>query len=397
MSLEIAAIKTFWEGRAVIQYGHRIAASRTTTLPHLLIFRISQYNSARTKFGASDLKAAVLFECGTALEILEDIEVPAPGRGQVFVEISHAGICHSQLMEVRGGRGPDPYLPHLLGHEGAATVVSVGEGVTKVAPGDRVVLGWIKGGGLDAPGPRYRWREKVLNAGGVTTFNSHAVVAENRCYRLPEGVPGDVAVLFGCAVPTGAGIVFNEIAPRPGASAAVFGMGGIGLTALMALSVAGCTPVIAVDVVREKLDIALDCGATIAIDASAQDPVAAIRDLTAGAGADYAIDAAGRARTIEQAFDSVRKFGGLCVFASHPPAGELIRLDPHDLISGKVIRGSWGGASNPERDIPRFAKMYLSGTLPLERLVRDRFSLEEVNSALSALETRRSLRPLLVL
>lgn len=343
------------------------------------------------------MKAAVLFECGAPLQILEDIEAPAPVRGQVFVELSHSGICHSQLMEVRGRRGPDPYLPHLLGHEGAATVISVGEGVTKVAPGDQVVLGWIKGGGLDAPGPKYRWREKTLNAGGVTTFNSHAVVAENRCYRLPKGIPGDVAVLFGCAVPTGAGIALNEINPQAGASAVVFGMGGIGLTALMALRAAGCAPVIAVDVVREKLDVALECGATIAIDASAQDPVAAIRDLTAGNGADYAIEAAGRARTIEQAFDSVRKFGGLCVFASHPPAGELIKLDPHDLISGKVIRGSWGGASDPERDIPRFAEMYLAGKLPLERLLRDRFPLEEVNSALSALEHGKSLRPLLVL
>lgn len=343
------------------------------------------------------MKAAVLFKCGTPLEILEDIEVPAPGRGQVLVELSHSGICHSQLMEVRGGRGPDPYLPHLLGHEGAATVLSVGEGVTKVAPGDRVVLGWIKGEGLDAPGPKYNWRGQVLNAGGVTTFNTQAVVAENRCYRLPAGIPGDVAVLFGCAVPTGAGIVFNEIAPRPGASAAVFGMGGIGLTVLMAFHAAGCAPVIAVDVVREKLDVALECGATVAIDASTQDPVAAIRDLTGGQGADYAVDAAGRARTIEQSFDSVRKFGGLCVFASHPPAGELIKLDPHDLISGKSIRGSWGGASDPERDIPRFAEMYLSGKLPLERLIRDRFSLDEVNPALAALENKTSLRPILVL
>jgi S-(hydroxymethyl)glutathione dehydrogenase/alcohol dehydrogenase len=343
------------------------------------------------------LKAAVLFQCGTPLEILEDIELPPPGPGQVSVALSHAGVCHSQLMEVSGGRGPDPYLPHLLGHEGAATVVSVGDGVTKVAPGDQVVLGWIKGTGLDAPGPKYRWRDRLLNAGGVTTFNSHAVVSENRCYRLPAGIPGDVAVLFGCAVPTGAGIALNEIAPEPGASAVVFGLGGIGLVALMALRAAGCDPVIAVDVMRDKLDLALECGATAAIDAGAEDPVAAIRRLTGGQGADYAIDAAGRTQTIEQAFQSVRKFGGLCVFASHPPAGEMIRLDPHDLISGKSIRGSWGGASDPERDIPRFAEMYLAGKLPLDRLIRDRFSLEEVNLALASLEQKTSLRPLLIL
>jgi S-(hydroxymethyl)glutathione dehydrogenase/alcohol dehydrogenase len=341
------------------------------------------------------LKAAVLFECGTPLRILTDIEAPSPQRGQVFVKLSHSGICHSQLMEVRGARGPDNYRPHLLGHEGTAIVVSVGEGVTKVSPGDRVVLGWIKGQGLDAEPIQYRWQDLILNAGGVTTFNSHALVAENRCYRLPDDIPNDVGVLFGCAVPTGAGIVTNELKPQAGASAAVFGLGGIGLTALMALAAAGCVPIIAVDVVAEKLDAAIDCGATHVIDALQQDPVFAVRSLTAGQGVDYSIEAAGRARTIEQAFDSVRKFGGQCVFASHPVAGDRIQLDPHDLISGKIIRGTWGGASHPEHDIPLFAQMYRDGRLPLERLLRGRYALEEIDLALTSLEQKTAFRPLI--
>lgn len=298
-------------------------------------------------------------------------------------------------MEVRGARGPDNYRPHLLGHEGTAIVVSVGEGVTKVSPGDRVVLGWIKGQGLDAEPIQYRWQDLILNAGGVTTFNSHALVAENRCYRLPDDIPNDVGVLFGCAVPTGAGIVTNELKPQAGASAAVFGLGGIGLTALMALAAAGCVPIIAVDVVAEKLDAAIDCGATHVIDALQQDPVFAVRSLTAGQGVDYSIEAAGRARTIEQAFDSVRKFGGQCVFASHPVAGDRIQLDPHDLISGKIIRGTWGGASHPEHDIPLFAQMYRDGRLPLERLLRGRYALEEIDLALTSLEQKTAFRPLI--
>lgn len=342
------------------------------------------------------MKAAVLFECGKPLSILTDIEVTTPQHGQVFVKLSHSGICHSQLMEVRGGRGVDPYLPHLLGHEGTATVIAIGEGVTKVGPGDRVILGWIKGGGLDAAPIHYQWQDIRLNAGGVTTFNTHALVAENRCYRLPDDIPDDIGVLFGCAVPTGAGIVMNELNPKAGASAAVFGLGGIGLTALMALKGGGCLPIIAVDVVAEKLEAALECGATHVINASQQDPVLAIRALTGGQGVDYAVEASGRTRTIEQAFDSVRKFGGQCVFASHPPAGEKIHLDPHDLISGKVLRGSWGGASNPEQDIPKFAQMYREGKLPLERLLRGRYALEEVDLALSTLEQKTAFRPLLV-
>lgn len=342
------------------------------------------------------MKAAALFECGTPLSVLTDIEVPEPQRGQVFVKLSRSGVCHSQLMEVRGRRGTDRYLPHLLGHEGVGRVLSIGEGVTKVEVGERVVLGWIKGSGLDAPGPKYKWRDKILNAGGVTTFNTHAIISESRCYRLPDEAPDDIAALLGCAVPTGAGIVLNEINPEPGTTAAVFGLGGIGLIALMTLRALGCARIIAVDVAPAKLDVALSCGATDLVNAGMQDPVAAIREITGGQGVDYAVDAAGRARTIEQAFESVRRFGGLCVFASHPPAGELIKIDPHDLISGKLLRGSWGGASNPERDLPRFVEMYRAGNLPLEHLLRERFALEEVNEALEELEQKRAFRPLIV-
>ncbi len=343
------------------------------------------------------MKAAVLIACGAPLKILEDIEAPPPRAGEVFVRLAYAGVCHSQLMEVSGARGPDRYLPHLLGHEGVGRVLAVGEGVTRVTPGDRVVLGWIKGRGLDAGGVTYRWRDTTLNAGAVTTFNTHALVSENRCTLLPEGVSDAVGVLFGCAVPTGAGLALNEINPAPGASAAVFGLGGIGLTALMALAGSGCDPVIAVDISPQKLAMARDCGATAVIDASREDPVTAIRALTGGQGADYVIEAAGRVRTIEQGFDSTRKFGGVCVFASHPPAGETLRIDPHDLLSGKVLRGTWGGASAPERDIPRFAQMYLGGRLPLDRLLSAPYALDEINQALADLKSGGVFRPLIAL
>ena len=341
------------------------------------------------------MKAAILFACGEPLRVLDGIEVPAPARGQVHVRLAYSGVCQSQLMEVRGSRGPDPYLPHLLGHEGSGTVVAIGEGVSKVAAGDSVILGWIKGDGLDAPGAKYRLDSTILNAGGITTFNTEAVVAENRCVRLPEGVPLDVAVLFGCAVPTGAGMVLNEIAAKPGAKAAVFGLGGIGMIAVMALKAAGCSRIIAVDVEPAKLAEGRELGVTDTIDARTVDPVAAIRALTDGLGVDCAVDAAGRSRTIEQAFESVRKFGGQCVFASHPASGERISLDPHDLISGRRIQGSWGGSSQPDRDVPRFAKLYREGRLPLDRMIGKRYALEEINTALDDLASGRALRPLI--
>jgi S-(hydroxymethyl)glutathione dehydrogenase / alcohol dehydrogenase len=300
-------------------------------------------------------------------------------------------------MEVRGRRGADAYLPHLLGHEGSGKVIQVGEGVSKVKPNDLVVLGWIKGSGLDGGGARYRCTciPREINAGGVTTFNEYALVSENRVVLLPAGVPLDIAVLFGCAVPTGAGIVTNDLRPEPGSSVAVFGLGGIGMSALMATMLFDCAKVIAVDVSADKLSLARSFGATHTVDATQADPVSEIRSMTGGLGVDYAVEASGQAGVIEQAFESVRRAGGVCVFASHPEHGKRISIDPYELICGKQIRGSWGGSSNPDRDIPMFAKLYLEGRLPLEKLITKRYPLEAINDALDDLEHRRVGRPLI--
>jgi S-(hydroxymethyl)glutathione dehydrogenase/alcohol dehydrogenase len=208
-------------------------------------------------------------------------------------------------------------------------------------------------------------------------------------------VPLDVAVLFGCAVPTGAGIVRNDLRPAPGSSIAIFGLGGIGMSALMATMLYDCRRVIAVDLSPGKLDLAREFGATDVIDAGAGDPVARIHDLTGGAGVDYAVEASGRGRVIEQAFESVRRGGGLCVFASHPAHGERISIDPYELISGKQIRGSWGGSCKPDEDIPEFARLFREGRLPLEKLLTRRYSLDEINEALDDLEEGRVGRPLI--
>ncbi len=195
-----------------------------------------------------EMKAAVLFRLNEPLQIIDAIEIPSLASGQVLVKVAFSGVCHSQLMEVRGKRGSDPYLPHMLGHEGSGIVMKIGLGVKKVKPGDKVVLGWIKGEGMDVPGTRYKHGDTVINAGGVTTFSDFTVVSENRCVKIPEQVPLDVAVLFGCALPTGAGIITNRIRPEAGSTLAIFGLGGVGMSALMASGLYNCSAVIAVDV-----------------------------------------------------------------------------------------------------------------------------------------------------
>jgi S-(hydroxymethyl)glutathione dehydrogenase/alcohol dehydrogenase len=340
-------------------------------------------------------KAAILYETNRPLRVEDGIEVPALAPGQVLVRLAYAGVCHSQIMEVRGGRGVDRYLPHMLGHEGTGIVMETGPGVEKVAAGQKIILGWVKGGGADVQGASYRRDGEIINAGAVTTFNEYAVVSENRCTLLPEGIPMDVGVLFGCALPVGAGIVINTLKPVAGSSVAVFGLGGVGMSALMACMLFDCAQIIAVDVSPEKLAFAQRLGATVAIDARTQDPVAEVRRLTNGAGVDYSVESAGMTQTIEQAFNSVRRSGGLCVFASHPRGGEHISLDPFELICGKRILGSWGGESHPDRDTARFAELYLTGRLPLENMITKRYALDDINLALDDLEQRRCLRPLI--
>ncbi len=341
------------------------------------------------------IKAAVLSKTGESLQIISDIKAPKLSTGQILVKVAFSGVCHSQLMEARGKRGEDKFLPHMLGHEGSGTVLEVGANVTKVKPGDKVILGWIKGEGLDVPGTKYISGDQIINAGGVTTFSDFTIVSENRCVKLPDGVPLDIAVLFGCAILTGAGIVMNRIRPETGSTVAVFGLGGIGLSALMACGLFGCSELIAVDVEDDKLELAREFGATHIINSTRLDPIAEILKSTGGKGVDYSVEAAGHSKTIETAFLSVRKFGGLCVFASHPHAGAKIELDPYDLICGRRIEGSWGGSSCPDKDIPLLAGLYLEGKLPLEKLLSNRYSLIDINQALDDLENRKIVRGLI--
>jgi S-(hydroxymethyl)glutathione dehydrogenase / alcohol dehydrogenase len=340
------------------------------------------------------MKAAVLYKTGEPLVVEENIKVPDLNPGQVLVKVAFSGICRSQLMEARGHRGPDHYLPHLLGHEGAGVVLDAASDVKKVAKGDHVVLTWIKGEGANCQGAVYTKDNVQINSGGVTTFSNYTVVSENRCVLIPKTIPLDVATLLGCAIPTGAGIVMNTVRPCQESSLAIIGAGGIGLSAIMAAKMYDCSIIIAVDVEESKLQKAKELGATHLVNASEENPVEKIKTITDGKGVDYAIEATGKAKVIEQAFQSVRDNGGLCVFAGHPAAHERISLDPFDLIKGKRIQGSWGGECDPDRDIPLLVKYYLEGKLPLDKMISHRYKLELINEALDNLESNKLDRAL---
>ena len=337
--------------------------------------------------------AAVLVQTGQPLEIVE-LETPALRGGQVLVEVAFSGVCHTQLLECRGHRGEDPYLPHCLGHEASGVVVDVGNDVTRCNPGDRVILSWIKADGCDIPGTTYDWNGDIVNSGGVTTFSRHTVVSENRITVMPTGLDMRDAALVGCAVATGAGSVFNTAGLQPEESIAVFGVGGVGLCAVLAAKSLGTSPIIAVDVFRSRLDAALDAGATHAIDATADDPIERIREIVPG-GSDVAIEASGRVSVMRQALQSVRPRGGRAIVVGNARKGETLELDPAEFNQGKQLRGTWGGDTVPSRDFPRYCEMILAGELDLSPLKDAVYSLAEINTAIDDLEAGRVLRPLI--
>lgn len=331
------------------------------------------------------MKAAVLYELGAPL-VIEEVRAPDPGQGQVLVKMAASGVCHTQLLEIRGKRGKDLYLPHMLGHEGAGVVEAVGPGVSRVRAGDHVILSWIVGPGASAAPPTYWKGSQPINAGALTTFQEYTLASENRVTPIRGDMPLDKAALLGCAVATGAGAVLNTAQVKPGTTVAVFGVGGIGLFAVQAAVWRNAARVIAVDVREEKLERARKAGATDAVHAGREDPVRAILDRTEGKGADYAVEAAGLPETMEQAFLSVRTGGGVAALVGNLPRGMKIQIDPFALICGKRLVGSWGGDTDPERDFPGYVDLYFAGKLKLDEMITHRFRLEEINEAFEALE-----------
>lgn len=338
-------------------------------------------------------QASILVQTDRPLETVE-LGIPALNRGQVLVEIAYSGACGTQVMEARGLKGEDKWVPHCLGHEGTGTVVDVGPEITKVKAGDKVVLSWLRGSGIEAGGCKYDWNGTPVNAGGVTTFQRHAVVSENRLTKLPDGMEMDVAVLLGCAAPTGMGAVINVLQAAKGQAVAVFGTGGIGLNACMAAAFVGASPVIGIDPVEARRTLALANGATHAIDPAQGGVIEQIRAIVAN-GVDLAVEATGLTDVMKQAVDAVRAQGGRVVVIGNAKHGADLVISPSVFNQGKSLMGTWGGDSVPDRDFPLYASYIGSGKFPVRELLSKPYSLEQANQALDDLAAGRVGRPLI--
>jgi S-(hydroxymethyl)glutathione dehydrogenase/alcohol dehydrogenase len=349
------------------------------------------------------MKAVVCRERNGPVAV-EDVSLDPPGPGEVQVRLAATGVCHSDYSVISGV--VPIKLPCILGHEGAGTVEEVGKGVTHVAPGDKVVLSWVTSCGdcffckegqpnLCDVGLRVNTHHRMpdgtsrAHQDGVDlqSFSALGAMAERTvvpaqaAVKLPADAPLEKAALIGCSVMTGVGAVMQTAGLRPGSRAAVFGAGGVGLNAVQGAAIAGASQVVAVDVHPRKLEMARRFGATDVVDASQGDPVAAIRDLTQGRGVDYAFEAIGAKKTIEQAYAAVRR-GGTCVVIGLGSRSESVELNVFQLpVLEKRLLGCWYGGAHVHRDLPRLLSLYREGKLKLDELVTRTYRLDEINQA----------------
>lgn len=328
-------------------------------------------------------QAAVLTQIGRPLEVLE-LDVPKPSPGQVLVEVQYSGVCGTQLGEVKGTRGPDPWVPHCLGHEGTGVVLEVGPQVRRVAAGDEVVLSWIQCSGMATGGVTYESALGVVNSGPVATLMRHAVIGETRLTRLPHGLSLRDAVALGCPAPTGLGAVRKVLGCAKGQSLVVFGAGGVGLFAILAGASCGAQPIACVDPASSRRQLAVEWGASHALDPMHVDFGAQLHELVGGS-ADAIVVATGHPEVLLHSLDLLKPQGGQVVVVGNAPHGSEVRIDLALFNQGKSIRGTWGGDANPDEDFPWMAQIIARSATQVARLYSASFGLESINEAFEAM------------
>jgi S-(hydroxymethyl)glutathione dehydrogenase / alcohol dehydrogenase len=337
--------------------------------------------------------AAILVEQKKDL-VIDEVELPVLSFGQVLVQVKVSRICGSQIGEIDGVKGPDKFLPHLLGHEGGGVVVEVGPEVTRVKPGDHVVLHWREARGIQSRAPKYDWNGKTVSAGYVTTFNDFAVVSENRLTPIPPDVDFETAALMADTITTGFGVVNNDAKVRLGESVVVIGAGGIGMGAILGARLAGACPVIAVDIIPHKLERAKKIGATDTVNSQEVDFVEAVRGILHQSHADVVVDGTGQPAILEKAFHLAGP-RGRCVGFGVMPHDRKLSINTLPLHMGKILTGSHGGASQPDDDIPRYLRMIKRGLLNLDSFVSHRLPLSGVNGAIEKMRAGEVLHAMI--
>ena len=352
------------------------------------------------------MKAAVCYEYGKPL-VVEEVDLDPPKKGEVKVRVAATAICHSDIHVIRGELGGK--VPLVPGHESAGYIEEIGEGVTSVKPGDRVVVSLLAACGecfFCRGGKQYicenKWPlttesrlhnkkgEALSHMAKTASFAEYAIVDQSQTVPVPEDIPIECAALLACGVITGFGAVVNRAQVEPLSSVVVIGTGGVGLNSIQGAAISGANPIIAVDLLDSKLKAAKEFGATHTINASKGDPIEAVKELTGGRGADYVFVTVGNADSVVQGF-SMSGPRGMTVVVGLPKRGSTITLPP--FFGGeRMITSSGMGTTRLAADIPKLVALYKEGRLKLDELITDRYSLDQINEAIESVERGEALR-----
>ena len=360
------------------------------------------------------IKAAVVREAGGPF-VIDEVELEEPRSNEVLVRIVSSGLCHTDLV-ARMGYLPMPH-PCVLGHEGAGMVEKVGSQVTKVKPGDHVATSFISCGTctcckqgmpawcaefkrLNFGGRRADGSTTLKKAGetiygsffGQSTFANYSLVTERNVVKVPTDVPLEILSPLGCGIQTGAGGVINTLKAKPGSAIAIFGIGSVGLSAIMAAVVSGCTKIIGVDILDERLKLAKEFGATDIINSGKANAVEEIQKLTGG-GIEFTLECTGVPKVFRQAVDSLM-MGGTCGLIGVAPVGVEVSLDMQTILDARTIKGIVEGDCNPDIFIPQLIQLYKQGRFPFDRLLKF-YPMEKINEAAEDSEKGRTLKAVL--
>ncbi|MBI2847784.1 MAG: Zn-dependent alcohol dehydrogenase [Chloroflexi bacterium] len=357
------------------------------------------------------MRAAVVYEKNKPMRI-EEVTLDDPKADEVMVKMVATGLCHTDWHACRGASSPP--LPTVLGHEGAGIVEKVGSSVTALKPGDHVITFafWSCGkcamcasgqpnycmNRRTAPGELPSGGKRLHNSAGQdinhyftqSSFAEYLVCYERQAIKIREDAPLDVACVLACGATTGIGQSLNMAGVRAGQSVAIYGCGGVGLSALLGAKLAGAHPIIAVDVLADKLRLAKDLGANYTINASTEDPVKRIQEIT-GVGVDHALECIGNVKALEQAFLSQRPLGKCVVVGVFPPDAK-IPFAPSLFLGGRTLSGGVEGNIVPSIDLPKFVNLYMEGKLPLDKLVTRRITLDQIDAGFDAMERGEVIR-----
>ncbi len=322
---------------------------------------------------------AVVLEAIDAPLVVRDVELTELKVGQVLVKVLVSGLCGAQIHEIKGYKGNAKFLPHLMGHEGCGVVEAVGDGVTTVKVGDKVVMHWRLGTGIEAPFPSYILNGKTMSSGKVTTLSEYSIVSENRLTNVPQDTPPELCAILGCALTTAMGIIDNEVDLKFGESVAVIGCGGVGLNLIQASAMKSACPIIAVDNNLTKERMCLDIGASKFYTSIDQ-----IEEKV-----DIVIDTTGIPEVISQGI-SILSNTGRMILVGQPAPGKFVEvMNAVNLFNGigQSIKATQGGKTNPQEDIPRYIRLHKEGLLDVSKLITHTFTLDQINEAFDLLKS----------